>query len=108
MVTGDAAAQDGRPDAEAERRFEDERLAVDADWHGGARVDLERGCGPRPRAWLAARRAQNRDAEDAVVEARSHAGSRWTLEPVPVVRHEDRDGALVRVRVGPAPSQIGL
>ena len=108
MVAGDAAAQGGRPDAEAQRRFEDERLAVDAGGHGGMRVDLERRRGPRPRRRLATRRAQHGDTEDAVVEVRSHAGSRWTFEPVAVVRYDDRGAALVLVPVGAAPPQIRL
>src|SRR6266545_962012 len=108
MAAGDAAAQGGRADAEAQRRLEDEPLAVDAGGHRGMRVDLERRGGPRPRWRLATRRAQHGDAEDAVIEVRSHAGSRWTFEPVAVVRHDDRGAALVFVAVWAAPPQIGL
>ena len=116
MLARDPHAQDSGPDAEAQRRVEHERLAVDAGGDGPVGVDLEarrRPLAPRPLqrpAALAAPRglADDRDPEQAVVDPRPRARADGAAEPVAVVGDEHHRARVVRVPARAGPAQVEL
>ena len=106
MRAGDAHAQDAGPDAEDQRGVEDERLAVDPGRDRLVGLDLEgrrRPLAPRAlhTAALAGGPADDRDAQQAVVDPRARPRADRAAEPVLVVGDEHRRAPAVFVPAGP-------
>src|SRR4051794_28738163 len=97
---GDARVQDPGMGAEAQRRLQPHRLAVDARGDRAAGLAVERGGGPLlDRRAGRAGRAEPRDAEHALVQARARARADRPAEPVAVVGDEDRRRRVPRQAV---------
>ena len=116
MLTGDPHAQHPGPDAEVQRRFEDQRFSVDAGGDRSVGVDLERRRRPFAHRALqlaavlpAARRpADDGHAEQAVVDPGARAGADRAAEPVAVVRDEHDRAGVMRLPARAGPAQIEL